>query len=394
MVYGSARGMARLRCAVIGVILIATLTLDSSSSSAAVAGRCQLWFQSKEQTACWRPFTAASPFNRRLPARPKPARDNAAVGRHMRAYRWVLQATPTTSQHGFSLSVAGGTRPVYFGTPSDPVMTISCSGWYGPSSCQGGNGITTNGVRIHVPAGATPGSNWDAHLTIVETATGNEYDLWHASASGSVITAATGAVENVNTSNGIDDGGDAASLALTGGLLRPSELASGHIDHALVISVPCTNAGGANVGFSWPASGGWGQPCGEYQAEAARDAPPIGALFKLKMTNRQIAASNAPAWERTIMTALSRYGAYAEDTNGSANAGLDILMQDQASWTSIGKRDQWATTIAKFGGRHGMLSSPVPISTSRLELVAPCVARGSCGRARRHAPAHRPRRGP
>jgi hypothetical protein len=353
LVYTGKRVTHRLRPTLIGLVLMANLAFAASASASAVEGR------------------------------PRLSRDDAAVQRHMRAYSWAIQASSSTSTHSFSLVPTDGSRPIYFGSPTDPVMTIRCDAWYGAASCHGANGVNANGAHIHVPAGATPAANGDAHMSIVETDTGREYDLWHAAISGTTITAATSAEENVQTSDGTGDGGDAASLALTGGLLRPSELMSGHIDHALAMTVPCTSANGANAGFSWPASGGWGDVCGQYLAETARDAPPIGALFKLNMTDRQIAASGAPAWERTIMTALAHYGAYAEDTNGSAHAGLSILMQDPTSWTSIGQRDQWSAAVAKFHGHDGWLSSRVPIRSSRLELVAPCVQRLSC-RAPRH----------
>jgi hypothetical protein len=361
-----------------GLVLVGNFAVGASTSAGAVKARCQLWFQSKLQTACWRPFNDTSPFNRRLPARPELSPVSGAVRRHMQAYHWVIQGSDSDSTHSFSLVPSAGSRPVYFGSPSDPMMTISCQAWYGAASCQGDNGVVTNNAGIHVPAGAAPATNSDGHMTVVETDTGDEYDLWHATVSGSWIISATGAEENVNTSDGIGDGGDAASLALTGGLLRPSELMSGHINHALVITVPCTNAYGASVGFTWPATGGWGDVCGQYQAESTNDAPPIGALFKLNMSDRQIRRSGAPRWQRTIMFALAHYGAYAEDTNGPEHGSLAILTQDPISWTSIGRRNQWATAVSKFRGRHGMLVSRVPIPTRRLELVAPCVPRASC----------------
>jgi hypothetical protein len=291
----------------------------------------------------------------------------------MADYGWTFQG------NGSGFQIGGGSRPVYFANPSDPMMWVNCTSQEGPNTCQGMNGIDVNGARIHVPAGARPGSNWDAHMTIVETDTGQEYDFWHASVSGSTLTAGTGAVVNVNTDNGTGAGGDAASLSLLGGLLRPSELLAGHIDHALVIDVPCTNARGPTVGYVWPASGGWGEPCGSYWNEAAYNAPKIGQLFKLNMTDVEIANSGAPPWQQTIMTALAHYGAYAEDTNGSwHDEGIYIFTQDAASWTNLGQPNQWANTAAQLGGSNGTLSSSVPIPTSRLVVVAPCVPRGTC----------------
>jgi hypothetical protein len=378
---GGRRAGRLIARAAAGLAGLAMLLGTHATASAAVscpqtsAPSSALSAMSADQTACWHPFGSSSPFNTALPQNPKLATDNTSVRQHIAQYGWDVMDSST----GFSISEADGTRPLYFASASDPVMTVDCTGEYGPMSCGGGNGVTTNGARIHVPAGAEPTANWDGHLTIIETDTGMEYDFWHASVSGSTITAGTGAVFSTSSSDGTNDGGDAASLALTAGLLRPSELASGHIDHALVISVPCVNANGADVGWVWPASGGWGEPCGEYWNEDSSSAPPIGSLFKLNLSDAQIAASGAPAWEQTIMTALAHYGAYAEDTNGSwHDEGMAIFMQDAASFTNLGRGDAWASTITALGGRNGRLSSAVAIPASQLEVVDPCVTRGTC----------------
>ncbi len=326
------------------------------------------------QPACWQPFSSTAPFNFQLPGNPQLASNNGAVQQHMAQYGWHVQ-----SPSGFQIG-DGGTRPLYFASTSDPVMTINCTSAEGPGTCQGANGVNINGAQVHVPAGAQPGKNWDAHMTIVETATGQEYDLWHASISGSTITADTGAVANVNSDTGTRGGAvNAASFALAAGLLRPSELASGQINHALVIDVPCTNGHGSTAGFVWPATGGWGEYCGQYWNESTTGAPGVGQLFKLNMSDAQIAASGAPAWEQTIMTALAHYGAYAEDTNGSyQDEGIYIFMQDPISWTSLGQSDQWASVIRQLGGTNGTLSSSVPIPANQLEVVDPCVPQGTC----------------
>jgi len=202
-------------------------------------------------------------------------------------------------------------------------------------------------------------------MVIVETDTGQEYDFWHASVSASILRAGTGSVENVKTADGTKAGGDAAGLALSGGLLRPSELASGHIDHALAIDIPCTNAHGRDTGYVWPATGGWGDSCGQHWSESASGAPAIGQLFQLRMSDAQIAASGAPAWQQTIMTALARYGAYAEDTNGSwHHEGISFFVQDPTSWTSLGRPNRWVNVVNQLGGQNGTLTSSIPIPTT------------------------------
>ena len=364
------------------MVVATTLASAAVSRADVVAGCAVSEMSSGSQGGCWHPFAGSSPFNTELPTGPKLAADNSAVQQHMATYGWSLDG----SNAGFSLS-GDGSRPVYFATPADPVMTVNCTSEEGPGTCQGADGISVNGAQINVPAGARPDTNWDAHMTVIETATGTEYDFWHTSVSGSTLTAGSGAEANVNTSDGTGGAGDAANLPLSAGLLRPSELASGQINHALVITAPCTNATGKNVGYTWPATGGWGQYCGQYWNETASTAPMLGQLVKLNLDNAQIANSPAPTWEKTIMTALAHYGAYIEDTNGSSrDESMDILTQDPASWTDLGQPNQWASTISQLGGQNSTLTSTTPIPTSQLQLVDTCVTQGTCPNASTNFP--------
>lgn len=346
-------------------------------TAAQAAGSCASASLTQAATAgsCWVPFSSGSAFTTRLSSNPPLAADNAAVRQHIAGYGWTFGGSST----GFSIDGADGSRPVFYASPSDPTMTIHCTFAYGPHSCQGANGVDVNGATIHVPAGARPDGNTDAHMTIIETATGAEYDLWRASVSQGTITAATGAETNVSSGSGTGGGGDAANLPLSAGLLRPSELMSGEIDHPLVVVVPCTDATGANVGYTWPATGGWGEHCGQYWNEQASTAPALGQLLRLDMTAAQIAASGAPRWEQTIMTALANYGAYIEDTEGSwHNEGIYVITQAANSWTDLGAPDQWAAAARMFGQHGDTLSSNVPIPASDLEVVDTCVTQGTC----------------
>lgn len=355
--------------------LATATTLGLLGTARADASACSVSTMSgTNQPACWQPFSGTSPFNTPLPSAPALAPNSATVQQHMVQYGWALDG----STSGFTLK-GGGSRPVYFGSPSDPVMTIHCTDEQGPGTCQGTNGIDVNGAQINVPAGARPDSNTDAHMTVIETATGTEFDFWHTSVSGSTLTAGAGAEVNVNSTDGTGSAGDAAFFGLTAGLLRPAELASGQIDHALVITVPCTDATGRTVGYTYPARAGWGEYCGQYWSEDAASAPMLGQRYQLDMTDAQIAASGAPGWEQTIMTALAHYGAYIEDTNGSWHyEGMDILTQDPASWTDLGQANQWASVVSALGGSNSTLHSGVPIPAADLQLVSTCVTQGTC----------------
>jgi hypothetical protein len=363
-------------CRIIAVAVAAAgavlASIISLLTPAAADAACSLsHMTARSQPACWRPFDGG-PFNTALSSDPPLASDDGAVISHMIRYRW------TVGPGGGGLVVGDGSRPVFFANASDPTMKIVCRKDFGSGSCKGRNGVDVDGRWIHVPAGAAPQNGSDGHLTVIETATGAEYDFWDASVEGSTIVAGDGSVVNVNKETGLGAEGDAANFALTGGLLRPSELASGEIDHALVVTVPCTDGNGAHVGFTWPALGGWGEACGDYWSESTSGAPKLGQLLRLKMNNQQIARSRAPSWEKTIMTALAHYGAYIEDTDGSYNSGIDVIVQDPTSWTDLHASNEWASAVRRFGDADGMLSSRVPIPVSDLEVVRACVPRGTC----------------
>ena len=364
--------LVALTAALVVAIAVAVAGEILTPMVARAATSCPLsQMSSTSQPACWHSFTGA-PFNTALASAPALAPDSAAVVAHMTAYDWSVGLP------GGGFTMAAGSRPVFFASPSDPTMKIVCTNALGVGSCTGVNHVNIAGQTINVPAGAQTENGSDGHLTVVETATGAEYDFWDTSISGSTIEAGTGSVVNVNTGNGLGAEGDAANFALTAGLLRPSELASGTINHALVVTVPCTDANGATVGYSYPATGGWGEACGDYWNESGSGAPMLGQLLRLNMTDAQIAASGAPVWQQTIMTALAHYGAYIEDTDGSWNSGIDLITQDSTSWTALGLPDQWAGLEQQYGDLGGALSSSVPIPVSQLQVVSACVPEGTC----------------
>jgi hypothetical protein len=159
------------------------------------------------------PF-AGGPFNTALASAPALAPNSATVVAHMTAYNWSVGLP------GGGFTMAGGSRPVFFAGPSDPTMQIVRTNALGSGSCKGANGVDIGDQTINVPAGAQPENGSDGHLTVVETATGAEYDFWDTSIGGSTIEARTGSVVNANTGNGLGAQGDAANLALTAGPRR------------------------------------------------------------------------------------------------------------------------------------------------------------------------------
>ena len=150
-----------------------------------------------------------------------------------------------------------------------------------------------------------PRSTGDRHVLVVDTATCTDYELWDAKpiAGSANWTAGSGAVFNLR-SNALRPAGwtsaDAAGLAILPGLVRPEEIASGVIDHAIRVTVPETD-----TRFIWPA-----------RHEAGTDdasMPPMGLRLRLKAS---VSLAGYPRVDQIILQALKTYGMIVAD-NGS-----------------------------------------------------------------------------
>jgi len=354
-------------------------------SSTGGTARCPLTtsFSATYQPSCWLPFLSTSPLNTPLPASPKLATYSSTVINHLLTYNWQFPG----GSSAFSLPGSSGSRPSYFANPADPLIKISsCSG-----RCLDQNGVSIVGSSFHIPKNAVPGGNTDSHLDVIETDTGNEYDFWQASVNYTTgtMTATNGDLDNVLTGTGVQlkVGADAAGFSLLGGLLRPSELldntnSSTPINHALVLDVGCV-ANGSTSGIPssvYPSITRGSDGCID---SSKGDGPPYGSLFKLNMSDSEIAASGAPSWEQTIMKTISHYGAYVSDTQSVDS--MYIFAQTCDSWTTLGVPDlfqkvdqQIGTGYYSNGGCNYGLKSSIPIPVNKLEVVDPCVPKKTC----------------
>ncbi len=186
--------------------------------------------------------------------------------------------------------VSGGQRlvPVHFGDDSD-------------ESDPGPYPIPANAA---VEGGAN--SDGDRHVLVVDTGTCTLYELYnaHPNADGS-WQADSGAVYHL-TSDQLRPRGwtsaDAAGLPITPGLVRYQEVAAGHIDHAIRVTVPRTQQA-----FLWPA---------RHDTSTGTDPalPPMGLRLRLKA---DVDISGLPPQARVIAQAMKTEGVIVAD-NGSA----------------------------------------------------------------------------
>jgi hypothetical protein len=150
-----------------------------------------------------------------------------------------------------------------------------------------------------------PSSKGDRHVIVYDAAHCKDYELYAAyPQSNGTWKAGSGAIYDLR-SNKLRPSGwtsaDAAGLPILPGLVTYAELASGHINHAIRVTVPDTQAA-----FLWPA---------RHQASSSHDAslPPMGLRLRLKAS---VNTSHLPKQARIVAEAMKKYGVIVAD-NGS-----------------------------------------------------------------------------
>jgi hypothetical protein len=144
----------------------------------------------------------------------------------------------------------------------------------------------------------------DRHALIVNKDTCRLYELWNVHHTSKGWTAGSGATWSL-TSNHLRPAGwtsaDAAGLPILPGLLRWSEVKSGHVDHAIRFTTDVTDRR-----YIWPA---------RHQAGSVSDHsyPPMGARFRLKAS---FPISGYRADTQVVLRAMKHYGLVLAD-NGS-----------------------------------------------------------------------------
>jgi hypothetical protein len=381
---GGERGGARqARDSATRAALIATLlalavfaAALASCSAAAPAGSSSrascLGLGGEWPSNCWRPFGPRSPFNMKLPRRPRLAPGSTrVVSQLLRLSEGRGPAELEVFQDG------RGGEPTYWSRPGDPWFTVHCTKPWGRCPLEG--------VRIQAPAGAVPeggagappGSELDAHMTIADRRNGLVYELWQVRdnalpAHGGPLVASWSGVNRLHGSGVWGRGdADAARFSELAGRVRAEEMAAGKIEHALFVVVPCDNGR-----FVFPARSG-GASC------EPRTGPPMGARLQLDYSRAEIEALPVPSWKKTLLRAMSEYGMFVGDT-GTGNL-FSIERESGLQYTSMGQPDRWLAFALEnhlhyWGGEGGVYLGDIAsgIDWGRLRVIAPCVSSRTC----------------
>jgi hypothetical protein len=286
-------------------------------------------------SGCWRAYSDTSPFNKPVPA-----------GAAVRSNSDAIITKLLSNGGGPGNLVAGGpdsgdyAHPVVYPNAGDPEYVIHCTRY----ACD-----DLEGKRVRIPVGAKPAGGTDGHLAVVDQSTGYEYDLYKAttpSGSGGTLDVGSGGISRADgTGLSVDLDGDgrvgaatAPMWGLTAGIVRAEELQAGQINHAVFITVPCGASSPTSV---LPAAKG-GTLCSDNT-----DRLPMGARLQLAMTEAEIDALPVPAWKKTILQAMRRYGMYFGDTGGPSSFG--VMLESGATYTGFGVSNRMAE-FAKANG--------------------------------------------
>jgi hypothetical protein len=270
-------------------------------------------------TSTTRLYSSSSAFNTPVGASPRIASNSAAmVSASLLNYR---SSANFANSDDWGISIVNAKS-------SDPLRSISVASWgYGADIAQ---------PAVRIPNGAQPTSGSDHHLVVLDG--GTEMDMWvgYENADGSWGAGARAATST--TGNGIAGpvSGNAAGFALAAGVIRPEEIAAGHIDHALVFTSPYVRNS-----YVAPAVHGDGR-------QTDPNAMPMGTHIQL---DPSFDISSLSRTQKVIAQAMKDYGAFLVDSSGS------LAIRGEAS---IGR--------ASTGGPSDIWS-PVGVTNSNLQSI-------------------------
>jgi hypothetical protein len=262
-------------------------------------------------------YSSSSVWNTPIPANPAIDPNSAT----MITASIVLGATNSAFNNGNDWGMA-----LIQAHTGDHVYTVSC-------------GVLTNDapgtVSWPIPAGAISTTGLDYHLTVISidgtqelgmagVAYNSSNNTWSASecTPGPLLTGSGWS----GTAGTYSDGPYAAGEMGMAGVIRPEEIAQGHIDHALAM-VP------TNVNRDY------GAACPGTHFDGQSGHPtwiPEGARVQMDPTYN-VDAQSWPAWQKTIAKALQKYGAFIVD-----QGGINVTLYGQTdqnvgntTWASI-----------------------------------------------------------
>ena len=260
------------------------------------------------------PFAPTSVWNQALPA-------GAALDPQSTTY--VSNLLSQIASAGLWMNTYQYSTPVFTVPADQPNVAVKLD----TSSSPQATALRATWLQVPVPQNAKAAAGSDEHMVVYQPSTDRMWEFWKMTRQSDGWHAQWGGtMNNVSTNPGYftspgpsNWGATATSLPLLGGLIRPSELAAGHIDHAIAIAIPQTRA----QYFTWPAQRTDGQV---YSTTAI----PEGQRFRLDPSLNLSAIPMSPL-VRMIAVAAQKYGMIVRDKSGSVTVyGEDTTAEGAA----------------------------------------------------------------
>ena len=325
-----------------------------------------------EPPASWRPFSADSAWNTPISANPTLDPNSSAI------IGWLNSLLPTggpTDRYcGGAGTVEDYDHPVYYAKRTDPLLRVlTRKGQFDPSTTRVRRLASSLHNRlIPVPANSPESMGTDRHLTIVVGDTA--YDMWGArrdTYGPGYLGTAWGTVVPLGGDGSTEGGYGATAVGcpLMAGIIRLSELESGHINHALAITTRYVR----HDTFVAPATGtALGDPGVTKGSAEDMMRPQSGARLQLDMSFAEIDALAVRAWKKTMLKAMSEYGMIIVDTAGT-NTSYTPILESGAPDVAAGQVDRWKLFAQSQGWSPAGSSHVMPLSSgvdwSKLRVV-------------------------
>jgi hypothetical protein len=219
---------------------------------------------------------------------------------------YVSDLLAQLASDGTGINTYQYSTPVFTVPANQPTVTVTLDSSGNPSAAA----LQSSWDAVPVPSNAQAASGGDEQMVIWQPSTDQMWEFWEMQQEADGWHAQWGGtIDNVSSNPGYYTdwsgwGATATSLPLLGGLIRPSELAAGQIDHALAIGIPAAQA----ATFAWPAQRTDG-------SVSSSTAIPEGQRFRLDPSLDLSTIPMAPI-VRMIAVAAQKYGIIVRDQAG------------------------------------------------------------------------------
>jgi hypothetical protein len=286
--------------------------LDATTSSPAARSGSDAPAPARDEVTLPRPFSTGSPWNTPTDTRPVDPRSDVWIARASRRVAAVAAAdrhsVGTSQRRARDLRLYVNTcawTPAIVGEDGGETVRVICR--------QRNCGPVAKQVKtLRVARGIKPFPEFDGWYSVIDQSAGVGYDMWRARRVGDVISYqfikrwlldGPGFSPPATQDPVAAVGARGSGLPLFAGVIQPSELRRGRIEHALAISVP----GAAQRIFVQPAS--------VTNGVSVIGSLPEGARLRLKSayTTRKLPPGANRRSAEAIIAALRTYGAIVVD---------------------------------------------------------------------------------